>query len=56
MKKTAILAMAAATMLTTSVGFAAPLSDYSTGKTSVDLTWRQSDVTVKGPDYRSMSR
>lgn len=51
MKKTAILAMAAATMLTTSVGFAAPLSDYSTGKTSVDLTWRQSDVTVKGPDY-----
>jgi len=51
MEKTTILAMAAATMLTTSVGFAAPLSDYSAGKTSVDLTWRQSDVNVKGPDY-----
>jgi predicted porin len=44
MKKKAILAMAAATMLTTSIGFAAPLSDYSAGKTSIDLTWRQSDV------------
>lgn len=44
MKKTAILAMAAATMVTTSVGFAAPLSDYSAGKTSVDLTWRQSSI------------
>ncbi|SDF11326.1 outer membrane beta-barrel protein [Sporomusa acidovorans] len=44
MKKTAILAMAAATMLTTSVGFASPLNDYSAGKTSIDLTWRQSDV------------
>jgi hypothetical protein len=48
MKKTAILAMAAATMLTTSVGFAAPLSDYSAGKTQVDLTWRQSDVKSTG--------
>ena len=44
MKKTAILAMVAATMVTTSVGFAAPLSDYSAGNTSVDLTWRQSSI------------
>jgi len=44
MKKTAILTMVVATMLTTSVGFAAPLSDYSAGKTSVDLTWRQSSI------------
>ncbi|SFM28439.1 hypothetical protein [Pelosinus propionicus] len=44
MKKTAILAIAAATMLTTSIGFAAPLTDYSAGKTSIDLTWRNSDV------------
>ncbi len=44
MKKTAILAMAAAAMLTTSVGFASPLNDYSAGKTSVDLTWRQSSL------------
>ena len=26
------------------VGFASPLNDYSAGKTSIDLTWRQSDV------------
>lgn len=44
MKKTAILAMAAATMVTTSVGFAAPLNDYSAGKTQVDMTWRQSSI------------
>ncbi|SEJ71267.1 hypothetical protein SAMN05660742_11497 [Propionispira arboris] len=48
MKKTTILAMAAVTMLTTSVGFAAPLDDYSAGKTQVDLTWRQSDVKAEG--------
>ena len=50
MKKTAILAMAAATMLTTSIGFAAPLTDYSTGKTSIDLTWRSSDGKISGTD------
>lgn len=44
MKKTAIFAMAAATMLTTGVGFASPLNDYSAGKTSVDLTSRQSSI------------
>lgn len=44
MKKTAILTMVAATILTTSIGFAAPLTDYSAGKTSIDLTWRQSSV------------
>ena len=50
MKKTVILTMTAATMLTTSVGFASPLNDYSAGKTSVDLTWRQSslDATSQG--------
>lgn len=47
MKKTAILTMAVATMLTTSIGFASPLTDYSTGKTSIDLTWRQSDINAK---------
>ena len=46
MKKTAILAMAVATMLTTSVGFASPLNDYSTGKTSLDLIFRQSSLDV----------
>ena len=44
MKKTVILTMTAATMLTTSVGFAAPLNDYSAGKTSIDMTWRQSSL------------
>ena len=46
MKKTAILAMATVTMLTTSVGFASPLNDYSTGKTSLDLIFRQSSLDV----------
>lgn len=50
MKKTAIFAFAAATMLTTSIGFAAPLTDYSTGKTSIDLTWRNSDINAKSQD------
>ena len=44
MKKTVILTMTAATMLTASIGFAAPLTDYSAGKTSIDLTWRNSDT------------
>ena len=49
MKKTAILAVAAATMLTASIGFAAPLTDYSVGKMSIDLTWRQSDIKGEAP-------
>lgn len=44
MKKTAILTMVAGTMLATSIGFAAPLNDYSAGKTQVDLTWRQDSL------------
>ena len=50
MKKTAILTMTAGAMLATSIGFAAPLNDYSAGKTSVDVTWRQSslDATSQG--------
>lgn len=47
MKKTAILTMVAATIVTTSIGFASPLTDYSAGKTSIDLTWRQSDINAK---------
>jgi len=50
MKKTVILAIAAATMLTTSIGFAAPLTDYSAGKTSIDLIWRNSDAELKTSD------
>ncbi|SDF77188.1 hypothetical protein [Sporomusa acidovorans] len=47
MKKTAILAMTTAAILTASVGLAAPLTDYSKGKTSIDVTWRQSDINAK---------
>ncbi|VBB06621.1 Hypothetical protein LUCI_1857 [Lucifera butyrica] len=47
MKKTALLAIAIATILTASVGFAAPQTDYSAGKTSVDLTWRNADNYVE---------
>jgi opacity protein-like surface antigen len=50
MKKTAILAIAASTMLTTSIGLAAPLTDYSSGKTSIDLIWRNSDADFRTPD------
>lgn len=49
MRKTAIFAIATATILTTSIGFASPLTDYSTGKTSIDLTSRNSDVNGKTP-------
>lgn len=38
-------------VLTASSGFAAPLTDYSLGKTAIDLTVRRNDVGVKGPDY-----
>jgi hypothetical protein len=47
MKKTALIAITAATMLTASVGFAAPLTDYSAGKIAIDLTWRNSDINAK---------
>jgi len=51
MKKTISLAIAAATMLAASIGFAAPLNDYSAGKTAVDITFREDDVAYKGPGY-----
>lgn len=47
MKKTAIFAITAAAMLTTSIGFTAPLTDYSTGKTAIDLMWRNADISTK---------
>lgn len=51
MKKTASLTIATAMILAASVGFAAPLTDYSAGKTAIDLTFRNSDVNDKGPGY-----
>ena len=51
MRKTVSLAIAAATMLAANIGFAAPLSDYSAGKTAIDLTFRNTDVADKGPGY-----
>jgi opacity protein-like surface antigen len=56
MKKTAILAIAAATMFTTSIGFAAPLTDYSAGKTSIDLTWRNTDFNAKASEELSFGK
>lgn len=44
MKKIAILTMVATTVLTTSIGFASPLNDYSPGKTVIDLNFRNADV------------
>lgn len=51
MKKAASLAIAIATLFTASIGFAAPLTDYTTGKTAIDLTFRNADVKDKGPGY-----
>lgn len=51
MKKKVSLAITVATMLSANIGFAAPLTDYSAGKTAIDLTFRNSDVNDKGPSY-----
>lgn len=56
MKKTAILAITAATMLTASIGFTAPLTDYSAGKTAIDLTFRNSDVDATASGNHSLSK
>lgn len=46
MKKSLVAAVVAATtMMVASVGFASPLTDYSVGKTSVDVMFRNSDIT-----------
>lgn len=53
-KKSAMIAAAVATMICSGVS-AAPLTDYSAGKTSIDLNFRSSDINVTGggvsPDY-----
>lgn len=43
MKKKLLAFVAAASMMT-SVAFAAPLTDYSQGKTAIDLNWRNTEV------------
>lgn len=47
MKKSAIIAVAAITTMICSGVSAAPLTDYSAGKTAIDLTFRGSDVDVR---------
>ncbi|MBP2660131.1 MAG: hypothetical protein H6Q69_3163 [Firmicutes bacterium] len=53
--KKKVLATFAALSVVTSVGFASPLTDYSAGKTAIDLNFRNSDINVTGggvsPDY-----
>lgn len=46
MKKKILLAVTAATMMA-SVASASPLTDYSTGKAAIDLTWRNTEITRK---------
>jgi hypothetical protein len=47
MKKSAIITAAVATMICSGVS-AAPLTDYSAGKTAIDLSFRNSDVEDNG--------
>lgn len=49
-RKTAIVVMLMGIMSTANVVFAAPLADYSAGKTAIDLSWRSSDVKTSGTD------
>jgi hypothetical protein len=51
MKKSTLVAMVAAMVVSTSVGFASPLNDYEAGKTSIDVMYRQSDITAKGDGF-----
>jgi hypothetical protein len=46
MKKQVLAALAAAAMLTAGVASASPLTDYSLGKASVDLTYRHAKQTM----------
>lgn len=45
MKKQVLATLAAAAMMTASVASASPLTDYSQGKTSIDLTYRNTQQT-----------
>lgn len=45
--KKKILAGLIGSMLVASVGFAAPLTDYEVGKTAIDLTWRNTEISDK---------
>lgn len=47
MKKRALAALAAATMMSASIVSASPLTDYSLGKASVDITYRNTQFTGK---------
>lgn len=51
MKKSALIAAAAVATMVCSGVSAAPLTDYTAGKTAIDLTFRSSDLNDKGPGY-----
>lgn len=51
MKKQVLATLAAAAMMTASVASASPLTDYSQGKVSVDLTYRNAKQTVEDNVY-----
>lgn len=52
MKKNALIATVVGATLISSIGFASPMNDYSAGKASVDLTMRQSDVSMGIPNKK----
>lgn len=49
--KKKVLAFVAASMLVSSVGFAAPLNDFSQGKVAVDLTYRNTDSSMSTASF-----
>jgi hypothetical protein len=54
MKKSAMIAAAVATMICSGVS-AAPLTDYSAGKTAIDLSFRSSDLNDNGLSFDKKS-
>ena len=44
MKKKAVIVLAIASTFFCGIGSASPLTDYSAGKTAIDLTWRSADI------------
>ena len=50
MNKSTVLAMVATMMMVSSVGFASPQTDYSAGKTSIDVMYRNSDLATKNSE------
>ncbi|MCE5285236.1 MAG: hypothetical protein LLG02_05220 [Pelosinus sp.] len=56
MNKKTIIAFTASATLLTGVASAAPLTDYSAGKTSIDLTWRNTEISGNSGTERTFDK